>query len=153
LSDNASESLFARNLTMLEHFRHQLKALSEKTTLELLRAFQDKPFMNAEARRVLGARRQATWSRLALLVQLGLVQKRGHVYRLSPFSRDFVNLSASTLQSLMTGQRPPPTTEAKEALEASRQGLEMLFSKGRLKQDEYSRYIRVLAELMNGNRT
>ncbi len=142
--------VFNRNLMVLEHFRYQLAALSDEKTLELFRSFQGKPFMNAEARSVLGTRRQATWSKLATLVELGLVQKRGHVYRMSPFARDFVTLAAATLQGLATGERPTVPGNASEALRSAQEGLELLYSKGKLRQDEYSRYRRELEVLQNG---
>jgi hypothetical protein len=146
----AGDPEFNRNLMVLEHFRYQLEALSDKTTLELLRSFQDRPFMNAEARQVLGTRRQTTWARLSALTQLGLIQKRGHVYRLSPFTRDFVNLAGFTFHGLMTGERRLVSAESAKALEAAGKGLEVLFSKGRLTQEEYSSFSRALAAMGDG---
>jgi hypothetical protein len=153
MSEVGRDPVFTRNLMVLEHFRYQLEALSDKTTLELLKSFQDKPFMNGEARQVLGTRRQTTWARLATLTQLGLIQKRGHIYRLSPFTRDFVNLAGSIFHGIMTGERRSVSPESTKALEAARQGLELLFSKGKLSQDEYSRHSRALAVMIGGQGT
>jgi hypothetical protein len=150
MSEVGADPSFNRNLMVLEHFRYQFAALSDKTTLELLRSFQGRPFMNAEARSILGRRRQATWSKLSALVQLGLVQKRGHVYRVSPFTKEFVSLAAGTLQALVTGERPPIVPGASEALRMALEGLELLYSKGKLKQEEYSRFSRVLEAMGNG---
>ena len=143
---------FDRQLMVLEHFRHQLSAVSEVTTLELLRAFQDKPFMNAEARAVLGAKRQATWSKLALLVSLGFLWKRGHMYRLTPFAKEFVVSAAATLQGLVVGERPAISADASEALKVAAEGLDLLYSKGRLSQSDYAKYGKALGEMSNVGR-
>ena len=46
MNEIEADTVFNRNLKVMEHFPYQLAALSDKTTLELLRSFQEKSFMN-----------------------------------------------------------------------------------------------------------
>jgi hypothetical protein len=136
-------------LQVLGHFRLQIGALSDQRTLELLASFGESPFTNSEARSFLQVKRQATWKHLARLVQLGLLEKRGHVYRVSRFTKDFLSATSSTFIGLMTGVRTPVTDQKSvETLQTALDGIEALYAKGRLRQEDYRRHRKILEEII-----
>jgi len=92
-----------RDLEVIRYFTRQFGALSEGSVLDLLERFETKPFMNAEVRAVLGSKRQAAWMKLARLADAGMVVKRGHMYRVAPFTAEFVKGAAGVLRHLMLG--------------------------------------------------
>ena len=104
--------------------------------------------MNAEARTVFGGRRQTTWGWLAWLTDVGLVQKRGHVYRVSPFAREFVRASASVLKHMVTGEAMPVEEADRVALQSATEGIEIMYAKGKLSQDDYLRHKTRIQEMM-----
>jgi RecB family exonuclease len=75
-----------QDIEVIRYFRTQLRAISDAPVLELVEKFGDRSFMNAEVRTIFGSKRQTAWARLARLTEAGMVQKRGHVYRISPFT-------------------------------------------------------------------
>ena len=106
LKQGSAENL-KEGLQLVTHFRLQFRALSDESTLRLLDTFVDEPFANGEVRALFGVKRQASWVRLSELVQLGLIVKRGHTYRISSFTNEFVCRVAETLRGLLTGVKPP----------------------------------------------
>lgn len=132
-----------RDLDVIRYFTKQFRALSDGKVLDLLERFETKPFMNAEVRSVLGGKRQATWMKLSGLAEAGLVQKRGHVYRVSPFTAEFVKDAAGVLRHLMLGVEAPGPVDG-DVLRTALEGVEALYSKGRLSQDDYFRYKKAL---------
>ena len=137
-----------QSLQLVRHFRLQFQALSNESTLRLLDAFLGTPFTNGEVRALFGVERQATWTRLSELVQLGLVEKRGHTYRTSPFANQFLCAVADTLRSLLTGGEPLPRDAASaDILSLAGQGVEALYAKGKIQQREYYEYMRKLGEV------
>ena len=135
-------------LQLVGHFRLQFHALSDESTLRLLDTFVGTPFTNGEVRALFGVNRQATWVRLSELVQLGLVEKRGHTYRVSPFTNEFVCTVADTLRGLLTGVKAPIRDAASaDLLRLAGQGIEALYVKGKIQQQEYFEYMKKLGEL------
>ena len=82
----ASTDAFKQGLEVLRHFRSQVEALGDPRTLDLLSSVGPEPFTNGDAREALSMKRQASWKRLARLSEVGLLQKRGHSYRVAPFT-------------------------------------------------------------------
>lgn len=128
-----------RDIEVIRYFGRQLGALSEGRVLDLLERFEGKPFMNAEIREVFGSKRQTAWAKLSHLVEAGLIVRRGHVYRVSPFTAAFVSDAASVLRHLMLGTEAPRTFD-KDVIRIALEGAESLYSKGKLSQDEYFRF-------------
>ncbi len=140
-----------QSLQLVRHFRLQFHALSDEATLRLLDVFLGTPFTNSEARALLNVKRQATWARLSELVQLGLIEKRGHTYRVSPFTNQFVSTVADTLGSLLTGGQPSVRDAASaDLLRLAGQGIEALYVKGKIQQQEYFEYMKKIGELKRG---
>ena len=104
--------------------------------------------MNAEARTVFGGRRQTTRGWLARLTDVGLVQKRGLVFRVSPFAREFVRASASVLKHMVTGEAMPVEEADRVALQSAAEGIEIMYAKGMLSQDDYLRPKTRIQEMM-----
>src|SRR5712691_5240963 len=141
--ENVKESL-----QLVRHFKLQFHALSDEATLRLLETFLGSPFTNGEVRALFGVNRQATWVRLSELVQLGLVEKRGHTYRVSPFTNEFVCAVADTLRGMLTGgQAPVRDAASADLLRLAGQGIEALYVKGKIQQQEYFEYMKKLGEL------
>ena len=123
--------------------------LGDAKTLRLLGEFETGPFTNSEARVPLGMKRQAAWKRLARLSETGLVEKRGHSYRVSSFAKDFVLASSNTLQSLILGKELAPRSRASDSTsKAALEGLEVMYAKGRLSEDEYRGHRKALQEML-----
>jgi hypothetical protein len=137
--DANGPSPFTQDLEVTRYFSKQFRAISEGRVLDLLERFEGKPFMNAEARAVFGGRRQSAWVKLAALADTGLVVKRGHMYRVAPFAIEFVRSSAGMLRHLMLGTRVLAQVD-NEVLRVALEGVEALYSKGKLSQDDYFRY-------------
>lgn len=131
-------SAMKRDIEVIRCFMNQFSAISEGAVLDLLESFEGKPFMNAEARRIFGSRRQTAWLKLSRLSEAGLVVKRGHVYRVTPFTAEFVKDAANVLRRLMLGGEAPPAVD-KDVLRVALEGVEALFSKGKLTQEDYFR--------------
>lgn len=127
-----------RDLDVVRYFTKQFGALSEGPVLDLLERFETKPFMNAEVRAVFGSKRQTAWMKLVKLTEAGLVVKRGHVYRVAPFTAEFVKGAADVLRHLMLGTEIPAPI-GKDVLRVALEGVEALYSKGKLSQEEYFR--------------
>lgn len=143
-SERSSE--LARDLELLRYFRRQLGALSDDKTLELFRTFESSPFTNGRARPLLGTSRQAAWERLSKLVELGLLEKRGHLYGVSPYAKALVSASSRALRSLLTNKvLAENRSAAKELVSLATQGLELMYAKGMVQPVEQARYQRLLA--------
>ena len=148
LKDKSTLEHLKESLQLVKHFRLQFHALSDEVTLRLLETFVGTPFTNGEVRALFGVNRQATWAHLSELVQLGLIEKRGHTYRVSPFTDEFVSTVADTLRSLLTGEQPPVRDAASaDLLRLAGQGIEALYVKGKIQQQEYFEYMKKLGEL------
>ena len=132
-----------RDIDVIRYFTRQFRAISDGQVLDLFERFGTRPFMNADIRSILGSKRQTAWIRLSRLAEAGLVQKRGHVYRVAPFTNEFVKDAASVLRHLMLGadtQKPIDEDVVRIALE----GVEALYAKGSLNQSDYFRYKKAL---------
>jgi hypothetical protein len=148
LKEKSALEHLKESFQLVRHFRLQFHALSDEATLRLLETFLGTPFTNGEVRALFGVNRQATWAHLSELVQLGLIEKRGHTYRVSPFTNDFVSTVADTLRSLLTGDQPPVRDAASaDLLRLAGQGIEALYVKGKIQQQEYFEYMKKLGEL------
>jgi len=99
--------------------------------------------MNADVRNIFGSKRQTAWVRLSRLADAGMVEKRGHIYRVSPFASEFVKDAANILRHLMLGEEVSTTVD-RDVLKVALEGVEALYSKGKLSQNDYFRYRKAL---------
>ncbi len=140
---------FMQGLEALRHFRTQMSMLGNAGTLQLFSTVGPDPFTNEDARSVFLVKRQASWKRLSQLTEAGLIQKRGHSYRVAPFTREFVESLASLTVALLIGNEVVPVPpSSKLSLEVALEGLEILYAKGRLSQEEYARHRTELEEMI-----
>jgi hypothetical protein len=135
-------------LETLRYISKQLQTMSNDYFLALLREFTDRPFMNADASALFKTKRQTTWVRLKKMVELGLLEKRGHVYRVSPFSRRFVLALSNVTQALILGKDFVYDDESAKLLLMARDGVESLYARGRITQENYVWFRRRLEELI-----
>jgi hypothetical protein len=139
---------FSQNLELIRHFREQFAVLSDAKAVEMLKVLGSSSFRNYEARALLGTSRQATWERLSRLVELGFLEKRGHVYKVSPYAKALVSASSSALRGLLTNKvLVENRSAANELLSLATQGLELMYAKGLIQPVEQARYQRLLAGL------
>jgi hypothetical protein len=136
-------------LQTVKAFRSQLKAMSNEYWLTLLFDFADRPFMNADASALFGTKRQTTWVHLRKMVELGLLEKRGHVYRMSEFSVRFIVAVSNVFESLITGKELVYDEESVRFLSMARDGIESLYARGKVTQDDYVRYRNRVEELIS----
>lgn len=132
-----NDKQFNEGIDLLRHFRAQLRALSDERTLLVLKEFGGSPFTNGDLRPLLGVSREATWESLSKLVSLGMVEKRGHGYRVSRFSYDFVGSVADTLKQIFMGAEASRRASSPEILKIASQGLEFMYAKGKIGETEY----------------
>ncbi len=144
---------FRRSLELIGHFRGQFRALSDESVLETLKSAGPAPFTNAKLREIMGMKRGAAWVRLARLVELGLIEKRGHTYVISTSTASFVGVLSSALTALVTGREVRTMKPAwQQTLKLAGEGIEMLYAKGRIQPKEFSEYKATLKEMeANGN--
>jgi biotin operon repressor len=138
---------FGKGLAVLAHFKAQLVLLGDWKTLKLLEKFEGLPFTNGEARQILEMKRQTAWKHLARLRDAGLIEKRGHTYRVSMFSRSFVGRLSATLGGTLMGIEPVQTDALKEVLKVASEGVELLYARGRIGEQEYIGYRSRVEEL------
>jgi hypothetical protein len=135
---NSSQGSLKRDTEVIRYFSKQFGALSDSSILDLLERFETRPFMNADVRGIFGSKRQTAWLKLARLAEAGLIVKRGHVYRVAPFAAEFVKGAAGVLRHLMLGTGAPQPFD-REALRVALEGVEALYTKGKLSQEDYFR--------------
>ena len=82
---------FRDNVELIKHFRNQFAELSNERTLELLSISNLEPFTSKDARFVFKVTKQAISRRMSRLVQLGLLERKGHVYRATTDCRRMVD--------------------------------------------------------------
>ena len=148
LRTSEERSGLARDLELLRYFRRQLGALSDEKTLNLFRTFESSPFTNGRARPLLGTSRQAAWERLSRLVELGFLEKRGHLYKVSPFAKAFISVSSAAVRSLLTNKvLAENRSAANELVSLATKGLELMYAKGLIQPVDLARYQRLLAQI------
>lgn len=139
---------FRRNLELIRHFRAQLQALGDEGTIELLRSLDSEAFANSDVRSILRVKRNAAWLRLARLVELGFVEKRGYSYNVTQTGYFLVKSLARALRSAATGSAPAPDNALTEAVaKLGPEAVEWAYAKGRIDRAEYLRYKKELTDL------
>lgn len=139
---------FKRNLELIGNFRAHLRALGDEKMLILLRSLESEAFSNSEVRPALGVKRKAVWKRLAKLVGLGLIEKRGYSYRVTDSANSLVGSLALALRSTVTGRSVVMDASLIEAVtKIGPDIVEWAYAKGRIDRPEYLKYTKELAEL------
>ncbi len=116
--------------------------------LDLLSLANTTPITNADARELLKLRRSHAWDCLSRLVELGLLEKRGHAYRASPYAKALVQALFLTFRSIVSGKPPQVENPAwVSVIQIATDGLESLYSRGRIDQSEYAAKSRLLKDL------
>ena len=78
---------------------------------------------------------------------MGLLEQRGHTYRVSPFAREFVSALSFTLRSVVTGAELRRDPEMLKSLSVAQQGVELLYDRGRIGKEEYAVHSAKLEEI------
>jgi hypothetical protein len=136
-----------QDIALIKHFREHLAVLSDPRALDLLSLAATEPITNTEARSVLKVGRNVAWIYLSRLVQLGMLEKRGQVYRASNYAADLLYATSLTFRSVLNG-KVPEVDQGKlpNLLALARQGLEILYERGKIDQEEYAKQLRFLKE-------
>jgi hypothetical protein len=157
----AEENVFGfnQNILVLKHFREHLAVLSEPRVLELLSLANTISITNVDARTVLKVGRNGAYYWLGILTRLSMLEKRGQTYRASPYSKSLVEAASLTFRSLVLGKMPQTATAAinrenvsawSTVLQTASDGLEMLYSRGRIDQSERARQQKIIDDLRLG---
>ncbi len=134
------------NLDVIKHFRAPIELLVNEKTLRILSLVDSEVFTNSEARKFFAIKRKSIWLILAGLAENGLVEKRGHVYRITPTTFNLANVLAVSLRGLMTG-RPVQNTNLSGLLsKIGPQFIEWAYAKGKIDREELAQYERELKE-------
>ena len=143
----ATLETMSQDIALVKHFRAHLAALSDPRVLDLLSLAAAEPITNTEARSVLKVERNVAWIYLSRLVQLGMLEKRGQVYRASDYAADVVYATSLTFRSVLNGKVPEVDPgKLPNLLALARQGAEVLYERGKIDQEEYSKQLRFLKE-------
>jgi len=149
---------FNGNIFVLKSFRHHLTILSEPRLLELLSLANTMPITNEDARTVLKIGRNGAYYWLGILTRLTMLEKRGQQYRVSPYSKNLVTAASLTFRSLVQGKMPQTATAVgainhenasawSTVLQTAADGLELLYSRGRIDQSERGRRQKMIDDL------
>jgi len=141
----------SRDVELLRYFRRQLEVLADDKALEIIKAFGSVSFTNRQARPLLGTTRQGAWFRLARLVELGFLEKRGNSYRVSPSAGGLIGAVSSAFRGLLTFKvLLENKVVAEEVIRLARQGVELMYAKGMIQPTDVSRHQKMLADLEKG---
>ena len=137
----------SQDIALVKHFRDHLAALSDQRVLDLLSLAAAEPITNTEARSVLKVERNVAWIYLSRLVQLGMLDKRGQVYRASDYAADLLSATSLTFRSVLNGKVPEVDPgRLPNLLALARQGADLLYERGKIDQDEYDKQLKFLRE-------
>lgn len=142
MQSSGAQDLHRRYLNGLElifSFRHQFAALCDADNLKVLREVGPEWFTNTNVREILGSERQSSWVRLSRLCRAGLVEKRGHSYRIPRYTLDFVEAVARTLAGLTSLEELSADSELSGLFRVASEGIDLLYGKGRISQPEYAK--------------
>jgi len=133
-----------------------MAVLSEPRLLELLSLANTVPMTNEDARTILKVGRNGAYYWLARLTGLDMLEKRGQAYRASPYSKSLVAAASLTFRSLVEGKMPQTPTSPinrdnlsawRTVLQTTADGLELLYSRGRIDQSERARRQKIIEDL------
>jgi hypothetical protein len=151
---------FNQNILVLKGFLQHLAILSEPRLLELLSLANTMPITNEDARAVLKVGRRGAYYWLSELTRLTMLEKRGQAYRASPYSKDLLAAASITFGSLLMGKMPRTATAVainrenvpawSTVLQTAADGLELLYSRGRIDQSERARQQKMINDLRLG---
>jgi hypothetical protein len=139
---------YENGLGLIASFRMQFEALCDSDNLRILGGLGSERFTNSDVRSLLGSHRQTSWVKLSRLASAGLVEKRGHSYRIPQYTRNLVVALSTALANLVALRELSDEPEASKLFRVASEGIDMLYSKGRLEQGEYERTKEMLEGLM-----
>jgi hypothetical protein len=94
---------------------------------------------------------------LSELTKFTMLEKRGQAYRASPYSKDLLAAASITFGSLLMGKIPQTLPAAainrenvsawSTVLQTAADGLELLYSRGRIDQSERARQQKLIGDL------
>jgi hypothetical protein len=138
----------SRDVELLRYFRSQLEVLSDDKAMEIMKTFGSAPFSNQQARPLLGTTRQGAWLRLARLVEIGFLEKRGNTYRVSASAGSLIAAVSSAFRGLLTSKvLLENRAVAEEVIRLAKQGVELMYAKGMIQPVDVSRHQKMLADL------
>jgi hypothetical protein len=145
---SSSIDSLTQDIALVKHFRDHISALSDPRILDLLSVASARPVNNADARAILKLGRTGAWFWLDRLNKLSMLDKKTtQLYRTSAYSSDLVYALSLTLRSVLNGRIPKVEDNHEAFLEILRlasDGLEILYERGRIEQDEYDKKRRTL---------
>ncbi|HEV2121133.1 MAG TPA: hypothetical protein VGS11_13655 [Candidatus Bathyarchaeia archaeon] len=138
---------YENGLGLIASFGMQFEALYDSDNLRILGSLGSELFTNADVQSLLGSHRQTSWVKLSRLTRAGLVEKRGHSYWIPRYAKELVVALSTTLANLVAIRELSDDSEASKLFRVASEGIDMLYSKGRLEQGEYERTKELLERL------
>jgi hypothetical protein len=134
------------NLDVIRHFRIPIRTIMDEPAFRLFSSLDLEVFTNSDVRVSLGTTRKRTWLLLARLVEAGLIEKRGHSYRIVPSTFGLANTMARSLHGLLTGKPAPDSSISAAMMKLGPEFIEWAYTKGKIDRTEYVQYERQLKE-------
>ena len=143
----------AQDLLVLKAFRAHLKVISQERLLNLLMLADARPIANADVKRILGLKsRVSAWRWLAKLVELNMLEKKGNLYRISPYSSDLIAAISQTFRSAFKGKMEGfGATESaqqvpQEVLGYAMEGTQIMYERGLITESEFENRLKVISK-------
>ena len=133
---------------MVKHFHEHLRAISEPRLLDLIYLSDARPITNEDASRLLGIARTGAWRWLSTAAHLGLLEKRGHAYRISDYARQLIAIQSLAFRGIVRGGLPETNPKIpQEVIGYAREGVEAQYERGRITLEEYNRRLKLIHDL------
>jgi DNA-binding transcriptional ArsR family regulator len=138
-----------QDLALIGHLEAHLAAISDPTSRLLLSLASAVPITNSDVSRAGGKSRNTTWYQLSKLTGLGMLEKRGHHYRTSPYAVNLIQAAATTFRAVVNGKMPQAggTAEWSTILKIAAEGTESLYVRGTIDQEEYDKRLKMIHDL------
>jgi hypothetical protein len=140
---------YRNSLELLAAFREQFEALCDADTLRILGNLCSDRFTNADVRALLSSHRQTSWVKLSRLSRAGIIEKRGHSYRVSSYTKEMVVGLSAALANLVALRELSDDPEVSKLFRLASEGIDVLYDRGRLGQEEYMRTKEIMEEVMS----
>lgn len=137
---------FKENLATIRPFRSTFAALADESVLRLLTGLDSDGLDNDTVRMVLGVSRKRAWLLLVKLVELGIVQRRGHHYTVSSTTFEMAHAFSLALHGLVGGTQIADSGLSGLMTTMGHDFIEWAYTKGKIDRTQYLEYEKQLKE-------
>lgn len=134
------------SLEVIRHFRPAFEALADERVLRLLGSLDSEVVSNSEARAFLGVSKKSAWLVLAKLEDLGVVQRHGYSYTVTPSTFEMARTFASALRGLVSGRTVSDSNLSALVADLGHDFIEWAYNRGKIDRDKFLEYEKQLNE-------